>query len=678
MSSINNDLTKMTLFSFPSFNPDSCINGDLICMGSVSIGNNNNTNNGHYYLNLTPEPPSSSNSSNTTHGRAAENKIGRVLYGQPVVAWPAMISTTFTIRISAFPNSSSSVSGDGIAFVMAQDDKPSPPRSFGSYLGLLDRSTQGGVIKQVAVELDTYMNEFDIDGNHMGIVTTSIINPLIEKTLNTTGIQLKSGKDIKVKIDYDGFNQILSLYVAYSPNPLVSFLNRSIILSDIIPRSVYVGFTASTGTLPETHQILDWAFTSVPITTPFMAKDNIIKTILVITIPVSIGLSIVLSGVFLLVMRFFMKKSHNNTNNSKKKKLEDIESRSRSAANVPKMFTYKELSKATHGFSKENLLGTGGFGSVYKGIIVLDDNQAQTIAVKKISSTSKQGEKEYLAEICTIGRLRHKNILKLQGWCHENQHLLLVYDYMPNGSLDRFIGKLFLDWETRYKILTGLASALLYLHEECESPVVHRDVKPNNIMLDSNYTPHLGDFGLARLIKNDKASGVVSTMLAGTPGYLAPELGFTGKASPESDVYSFGMVVLELVCGRRSRGMKGESSLVDMVWSLVRKDELLVGVDPLLQGRYVEEEVKRLLVIGLACLHPDSEHRPNMRKVVQILLNPNEPLMDLPEKRPNMVCVSLSHVSSSSSSSSTTMVDLGPNSVSASRARADEIVIHYD
>ena len=283
------------------------------------------------------------------------------------------------------------------------------------------------------------------------------------------------------------------------------------------------------------------------------------------------------------------------------------------------------------------------------------------------------GEREYLAEICTIGRLRHKNILNLQGWCHESEHLLLVYDYMPNGSLDRFIGNIFIDWETRYKVLTGLASALLYLHEECGSPVVHRDVKPNNILLDSNYTPHLGDFGLARQIQNDNTLAAVSTMLAGTPGYLAPELGMTGKATPESDVYSFGMVALELVCGRRSRGITGESSLVDLVWGLVGKNELLKSVDPTLEGRFEEEEVKRLLIVGLACLHPDSRLRPNMREVVQVLLNPNEPLMDLPEKRPNMVCVS--HVSSSSSS--TTTVDFGPKSASVSLAVADEIAIHY-
>lgn len=266
------------------------------------------------------------------------------------------------------------------------------------------------------------------------------------------------------------------------------------------------------------------------------------------------------------------------------------------------------------------------------------------------------GEREYLAEICTIGRLRHKNLVQLRGWCHEREHLLLVYEYMANGSLDLFIGKGFLDWKTRYKILTGLASALLYLHEECDKPIVHRDVKPNNVMLDSEYNARLGDFGLARLIQNDAC---VTTMMAGTPGYLAPEVSFSGKATPEFDVYSFGMVALEVACGRRSKGLFEENSLVDYVWSLYGKNALLECVDKQLEGEFDEEQVKRTLTVGFASLHPDCMLRPKIRKVVQIFLNPNEPLMDLPHARPNAVYVSVS-------SASTT--DVGSSSV----ATADE------
>lgn len=284
------------------------------------------------------------------------------------------------------------------------------------------------------------------------------------------------------------------------------------------------------------------------------------------------------------------------------------------------------------------------------------------------------GEKEYLAEICTIGRLRHKNLVQLLGWCHGRNQLLLVYEFMPNGSLDRYIGKDFLDWETRHKILSGLASVLLYLHEECGNPIVHRDVKPNNVMLDSHYNAHLGDFGLARLLLNNE---FVTTMVAGTIGYLAPEVSYTGRATPESDVYSFGMVVLELVCGRRSKGVMEEFSLVDSVWSLHENGSLLSCVDRTLKGRFDEEQVRRSLLVGLACLQPDQMQRPKMRKVVQIFLNSDEPLMRLPSSRPTEVCLSLP-----SSSPSDTATELGCSRVhgggSTDDSSPDEMTIQYD
>ncbi|KAF3969885.1 hypothetical protein CMV_006361 [Castanea mollissima] len=602
-------------FSFPTFHPKSCSNGELICMGSATAVDG--------YLSITPEPQHS----NFTSQTQLKTKVGRVLYSHPMLAWPANISTIFTVRISVFENSTDS--GDGMAFIMAPNHDPSPPDSHGFFLGLLDRSTEG-VVRQLAVELDTYKNEYDLDGNHIGIDTTSMTNPIAAKSLNYTGIELKSGRDIKVKIDYDGWKNMLQISVGYSGKPLVTVLEESIVMSDTVPSSVFVGFTASTGLVSEGHKVIDWVFTSVPL--PFSSIHNghekdhkIKKTILVSVTSCFMVLLVIVTCMFLpSVLRKLRKENQRDL---------DIETQSWNAANVPKKFTYKQLSKATRNFSKENLLGKGGFGSVYRGIISVPP---KVIAVKKISATSKQGEREYMAEICTIGRMRHKNIVQLQGWCHEGENLLLVYEFMSNGSLDRFIGKEFLDWETRYKILTGLASALLYLHEECGDPVVHRDIKPNNVMLDSDFNAHLGDFGLARILQNDTS---VTTTLAGTPGYLAPEIGFVGKATPESDVYSFGMVVLEVVCGKRSKDIMDEHSLVDYVWNLYGENGLLECVDQMLHGKFDEEQVKRTLIVGLACLHPDSMFRPKMRKVVNILMDPNEPLMNLPGNRPSGVYV---------------------------------------
>ncbi|KAK3437084.1 hypothetical protein EUGRSUZ_C01754 [Eucalyptus grandis] len=637
-SSTSSSSLEPTSFFFPSFNPGSCTSKELICMGSVSSRDG--------YLNITPEQGNSSLALMPT------NQVGRVLYSQPVVAWPAMISTTFTIRIT--PSLNSTVSGDGMAFLFAQDKSPSPPNSTGSYMGILDRSTQGGVVRQLAVEMDTYMNEFDIDGNHVGIDTMSTTNSAVNQSLKSTGVNLRSGRDIMVEIEYDGYKNEFQISIAYSGNSLTSVLNYSIKMSETVPRLVYVGFSGGTGPLPESHKVINWAFSSFPLSMADkrLKRDNRIKTILVLVVPS------VMTVLFIMIYVYLIKRAPRKRD----KKDVDIESQSREAANIPKMFTYKELAKATRNFSKENLLGTGGFGSVYKGVIL---DPPVEIAVKKISATSKQGERQYLAEICTIGRMRHKNIVQLQGWCHEGEQLLLVYQYMANGSLDRFIGKQSLSWETRYEILIGVASALLYLHEECGNPVVHPDIKPNNVMLDANYNAYLGDFGLARLIQSDASA---TTVLAGTPGYLAPEVAYLGKATPESDVYSFGMVVLEVVCGKRSKGITEEDNLVDYVWSLYGEGLLSECVDEQMEGQFDEEQVERALIVALACLHPYSACRPKMRKVVQIFLNPDEPLMELPKSRPSMAFVPVSfsglttftYSSTSKTNSAFTRSRLGP------------------
>ncbi|KAK2639753.1 hypothetical protein Ddye_027548 [Dipteronia dyeriana] len=284
----------------------------------------------------------------------------------------------------------------------------------------------------------------------------------------------------------------------------------------------------------------------------------------------------------------------------------------------PKKFSYDELAIATDNFGEKNKLGEGGFGAVYKGFL-RDLNTF--VAVKKVSRKSKQGSKEYATEVKIISRLRHKNTVKLMGWCHEKE-LILVYEFMPNGSLDfhLFKGKSLLTWDVRYKIVQGLASALLYLHEEGDQCVLHRDIKSSNVMLDSEFNAKLGDFGLARLV--DHAKGSQTTALAGTIGYMAPECFTSSKASKESDVFSFGIVALEIACGRRSIEQRDEEapiSLVARVWESYGKKRLADVVDKKLCMNFNQDQMESLMIVGLWCAHPDRNLRPSIRQAMQVL-----------------------------------------------------------
>ncbi|KAK8613556.1 hypothetical protein V6N13_101315 [Hibiscus sabdariffa] len=299
----------------------------------------------------------------------------------------------------------------------------------------------------------------------------------------------------------------------------------------------------------------------------------------------------------------------------------------------PRKFSLVQIAKMTSNFKGEKL-GEGGFGAVFRGYLRdLDTN----VAVKRISKASKQGIKEYASEVNIISRLRHKNLVKLIGWCHEKGELILVYEFMANGSLDShlFKGKSLLTWDVRFKIMHGLASALFYLHEEGDHCILHRDIKASNIMLDSGFNAKLGDFGLARLV--DHTKGSQTTHLAGTLGYMAPECVSSGKASKEADVYSFGVVALEIGCGRRSIEPtydESRASLVAWAWDLFGNRQLLGAADPKLSMDFDAKEMECLLVVGLWCVHPDPKSRPSIRQPIQVL-NFEAPLPKLPSARPS-------------------------------------------
>ncbi|BAF16432.1 Os05g0125200 [Oryza sativa Japonica Group] len=307
-------------------------------------------------------------------------------------------------------------------------------------------------------------------------------------------------------------------------------------------------------------------------------------------------------------------------------------------ARSPREFTYKELSAATRGFDASRVIGNGAFGTVYKGII---PDTGAMVAVKRCTNASADGAQarsEFLSELSIIAGLRHRNLLRLQGWCHEKGEILLVYDYMRNGSLDKALfdaSSPVLPWSHRREILAGVASALAYLHHECERRVIHRDVKSSNVMLDDAYRARLGDFGLARQAEHGESPD--ATAAAGTMGYLAPEYLLTGRATEATDVFSFGALVLEVACGRRPIGAtEGRcNNLVEWVWSLHGAGQVLDAVDARLRGEYDEAEMRRAMLVGLACSSPEPALRPGMRAVVQMLGGEADPPF-VPAARPSM------------------------------------------
>ncbi|XP_062202235.1 L-type lectin-domain containing receptor kinase IX.1-like [Phragmites australis] len=300
----------------------------------------------------------------------------------------------------------------------------------------------------------------------------------------------------------------------------------------------------------------------------------------------------------------------------------------------PKRFRYGELAVATGNFADDRKLGEGGFGSVYRGFL---KEMNLHVAIKRVSKGSKQGKKEYASEVRIISRLRHRNLVQLIGWCHGGGELLLVYELMPNGSLDTHLYSASNDalpWPLRHEIVLGLGSALLYLHQEWEQCVVHRDIKPSNVMLDASFNAKLGDFGLARLV--DHGRGSHTTVLAGTMGYMDPECMITGRANAESDVYSFGVVLLEIACGRRPLvAHQGEDviHLMQWVWESYGRGTILGAADARLKGEFDVREMETVMVVGLWCAHPDRSLRPSIRQAVGVL-RLEAPLPSLPARMP--------------------------------------------
>ncbi|KAL6585384.1 L-type lectin-domain containing receptor kinase VIII.1 [Orobanche minor] len=567
---------------------------------------------------------------------------GKILYSKPIefrrpgAKYPSSFSTFFTFSVA---NLNPSSIGGGLAFVISTDDKY--VGGAGGYLGVTDANGAAARNGVVAVEFDTLMDiEFeDINGNHVGLDLNSMISVEVGD-MGTVDVDLKSGDSINSWVDYTGSTQLIEVYVSYSNlKPKEPIISAIVDLNEYLMNdSYFVGFSGSTQGSTEIHTIDWWSFNSSfdenPISTPppdltnttaqksnppppspapFADKTNTTSHEDKNVKPGAIAGVVTASAFFLAFCAFAFIWAYNKKFKGEK----NSENLASDIIKMPKEFSYKELKLATKGFDSDRIIGRGAFGTVYKGIL---PSTGDIVAVKRCGHNG-QGKIEFFSELSIIGTLRHRNLVRLQGWCLEKSEILLVYDFMCNGSLDKalFESRIVLSWTHRRKILIGVASALAYLHQECENQVIHRDIKSSNVMLDEGFNARLGDFGLAKQIEHDKSPD--ATVAAGTMGYLAPEYLLTGRATEKTDAFSFGAVVLEVATGRRpiEKGFNG-SNLVEWVWGLHRNGKLMAAVDPRLGNEFDEVEVRRALLVGLACSCPDPMVRPNMRRVVQMLL----------------------------------------------------------
>ncbi|KAJ0231962.1 Protein kinase domain-containing protein [Hirschfeldia incana] len=296
---------------------------------------------------------------------------------------------------------------------------------------------------------------------------------------------------------------------------------------------------------------------------------------------------------------------------------DDIE---RIAALEQKVFSFQVLVSATKDFNLTHKLGEGGFGPVFKGRLP----DGRDVAVKKLSQASRQGKNEFVNEAKLLAKVQHRNVVNLWGYCTHGDDKLLVYEYVANESLDKVLFKSNrrseIDWKRRFEIITGIARGLLYLHEDAPNCIIHRDIKAGNILLDEKWVPKIADFGMARLYQEDATH--VNTRVAGTNGYMAPEYVMHGVLSVKADVFSFGVVVLELISGQKNSSFSmrhPDQTLLEWAYKLYKKGRTMEILDTEIAASADPEQVRLCVQIGLLCVQGDPHQRPAMRRVAMLL-----------------------------------------------------------
>ncbi|KAJ9159230.1 hypothetical protein P3X46_024750 [Hevea brasiliensis] len=561
-------------------------------------------------------------------------QTGHATYVEPMHLWDnasgslADFATSFSFSIDAQNNASHA---DGLAFFIVPLQYRMPDEKQGSGIGLAsgNLALNSTANPFVAVEFDTYYNPWDdMDDDHVGIDINSLRSLKSVKWHSS----VMDGMVMDARISYNSSSKNLCVnFTGISENNIVEQnLCCEVDLRRYLPEWVILGFSAATGVCYEFHRIRSWSFDS-----SFQTHQNITTPSPPLPIlPVSnsprkdksqagqiagavIGL-LVACVLGLLGIRYYR---HKKRIDSFTVQSQDNEFRRVTGAkNIP----YDVLVCASNNFDEKEKPGKGGFGAVFKGYLKDLDI---FVVVKRVSESSIQGIKEYAAKVMILSQLRHKNLVQLIGWCHKRKEILLVYEFLENRSLDfhLFNKECLLTWEQRFKIAQGLASGLHYLHHgwrhrQC---VLHRDIKSSNVMLDSDFNPMPGDFGLAQLQDHD---GQSRTLQGGSHGYIAPECLDTGKSNKESDI----------ACGRKPFVQREDGSqvhIVKWVWKYYGSGKLLKAADQKLHGDFTKKQMECLMTVGLWCAHPDYSFRPSMTEVIDVL-NFAAALPDLPSKFP--------------------------------------------
>ncbi|TVU11470.1 hypothetical protein EJB05_45058 [Eragrostis curvula] len=532
------------------------------------------------------------------------NSTGRVFHGQPVRLWNGRKRASFTTSFTfAIGGNHSNERGDGMAFFIGPPSLPSDSRSM--FLGLFANSSSSPP-QTVGVEFDTCRNDgWDPPASitdHIGIDINNI------SSANYTSLpNLGLYGTMSANITYDAGSTMMTVSLlsngsSYSVVAPVDFRDAG------VPQDAYVGFSAATGFLTESHQLLSWSFSS---TDP--SSNN---TLWAIFMSVACASLLGLIAALLWIVK------------------RPPPPRPPMVIPLPvaRKFSYQELSLATGNFSEDRIIGAGAFGEVYRG--VLDDPGTPPVAVKKLTRILEQTMRDYVTEIKTLCQLSHRNMVRLVGWCDGggNDKLLLVYELVTNGSLDEHLhgAEKLLAWPERYEIVRGIGSAIEYLHTGYNNPILHRDIKPSNVMLDDAFQAKLGDFGLVRQVWSGQGS-LRDTAMVGSWDYMDPTCITTGTVSTASDMYSFGVLLLEVATGTKPVTLPDQekgyptNTLVNVVRRSYGIGAVLEMADKRLNGDFDRAQMERVLLVGLLCVHEDRQNRPGIRDAVNLLSNLGHP-----------------------------------------------------